>query len=196
MSPTLSLSKTSVNLSIDQLSHQQAVVDATSDATDTGYRFGYDDATEGRDQAGSAYFPFGTPAWHAYNEGYKTGCTHLAVFTGVSRFYVEFPADDAAPTITMPAPLPWETIDEVNRQQIEEEILSDAEYGDWLDGLFADDEQTDPTASMGELEFLDYAVTALATGRAPKTLSFTDEMLSDFESEHIGADFCRQPYLY
>jgi hypothetical protein len=64
------------------------VVDATIDATDTGHRFGYEDATEGRDQAPSAYFVANTPAWHAYNEGYKEGCVHLAVLTGESRPYV------------------------------------------------------------------------------------------------------------
>lgn len=72
------------------------VVDATIDATDTGHRFGYEDATEGRDQCGSAYFVMGTPAWSAYNEGYKLGCIHLAVLTGESRNYIDF--DTIVPT--------------------------------------------------------------------------------------------------
>lgn len=63
------------------------VVDATIDATDAGHRFGYEDATEGRDQRPSAYFVANTPAWHAYNEGYRMGCIHLAVLTGESRSY-------------------------------------------------------------------------------------------------------------
>lgn len=68
------------------------VIDAVIDATDTGHRFGYEDATEGRDQAPTAYFIPGTPAWHAYNEGYRQGCIHLAVLTGISRPYTEVPA--------------------------------------------------------------------------------------------------------
>lgn len=79
---TLSLSTSLVN----------PVIDATIDATDTGHRFGYEDATEGRDQAPSAYFVANTPAWHAYNEGFKLGCIHLAVLTGESRTYIDFDA--------------------------------------------------------------------------------------------------------
>lgn len=68
------------------------VVDTAIDATDTGHRFGYEDATAGRDQAPSAYFYPNTPAWTAYNEGYKEGCIHLVVLTGESRPYWEVPA--------------------------------------------------------------------------------------------------------
>lgn len=186
MSSTLPLSNISVN--------SFAVVDATIDATDTGYTWGYQDATEGKQQCGSAYFPMGTPAWAAYNEGYKTGCLHAEVFTGISRFYVEFPANDAPPSIIavpVPAAFPWETADEISRQQIEDEIHGDAEYSEWLDGLFAE-----PDTAMGELEFMEHTFTQLSAGTAFKTLSFTDEMLSEIEAEHIGLDFCQRPYLY
>lgn len=73
------------------------LVDDTIDATDTGFAFGYEDATEGNDQAGSAYFPPDSPAWRAYNEGYRQGCIHAAVLTGVSRTYVDFSNDDYVP---------------------------------------------------------------------------------------------------
>lgn len=68
------------------------IIDAMIDATDTGHRFGYEDATEGRDQAPSAFFVANTPAWRAYNEGYKEGCIHLAVLTGEVRTYIDFDA--------------------------------------------------------------------------------------------------------
>lgn len=68
------------------------VVDAVIDATDTGHTWGYEDATEGRDQRPSAYFVANTPAWHAYNEGYKLGCIHLGVLTGESRTFWAVPA--------------------------------------------------------------------------------------------------------
>lgn len=184
MSTTLPLPNISVN--------SFAVADATMDATDTGYAWGYQDATEGKQQCGSAYFPMGTPAWAAYNEGYKTGCLHAEVFTGVKRFYVEFP-NDAPPAIAAPAAFPWETAEEVTRQRIEEEIHSDAEYIEWADGLFADEPDTD---QMGELEFMEHTFAQLTAGTTPKTLIFTDEMLSEIEGEHIGLDFCRQPFLY
>lgn len=61
--------------------------DATLDATDVGHRFGYEDATEDRDQAPSACFYPNTPAWNAYNEGYAQGCAALAVLTGKVRSY-------------------------------------------------------------------------------------------------------------
>lgn len=79
-------SQSSVNSQIDP------IVDAAIDATDTGHKFGYEDATEGWDQRPSAYFVANTPAWHAYNAGYKLGCIHLAVLTGQSRRYWEAPA--------------------------------------------------------------------------------------------------------
>lgn len=63
------------------------VADAAMDATDTGYRFGREDATEGRDQAPSAYFVANTPAWNAYNEGYRAGSIQAAVLTGKTRRY-------------------------------------------------------------------------------------------------------------
>lgn len=78
------------------------LVDATIDATDTGFAFGYEDATEGNDQAGSAYFPPGSPAWRAYNEGYRQGCIHAAVLTGVSRAYVDFGSQDDYVPFQMP----------------------------------------------------------------------------------------------
>lgn len=53
----------------------------------TAHRFGLEDATEGHDQQGSLFFPIGSPAWHAYNEGYAAGCIQLAVLTGEKRSY-------------------------------------------------------------------------------------------------------------
>jgi hypothetical protein len=202
MSTTLPLPNFSVN--------SVAVADATLDATDTGYAWGYQDATEGKQQCGSAYFPMGSPAWAAYNEGYKTGCIHHEVFTGVARFYVEFPTNDAPPAIIavpVPATFPWETADDITRKQIEDEIHSDAEFKLWYDGLMDDmlaniemgpvqGPQPDLAAGMGELEFLDYTMQQIAAGTAPKTLIFTEEMLSAIEDEHIGFDFCQRPYLY
>ena len=70
----------------------QAVFAVNLDAVDTAHRFGYEDATEDRDQRPSAYFVPNTPPWYAYNEGYKLGCVHLAVLTGKVRTYWEVPA--------------------------------------------------------------------------------------------------------
>lgn len=67
-----------------------AQLGATIDAADTGYRFGCEDATEGRDQAPSVYFVADTPAWRAYNEGYREGCIHAAILTGQNRTYAVF----------------------------------------------------------------------------------------------------------
>lgn len=62
---------------------------------------------------------------------------------------------------------PWETVETVNREQIEAEIQTDAEFQQWLDELYAlielgplyDQPQpapADPTAGMSELEFMEY----------------------------------------
>lgn len=86
---------------------------------------------------------------------------------------------------------PWEDIDMAVREQAEQEIWSDAEYQQWLDALLAV-----PVEEMGELEFMAHMADQLEAQIAPKTLSLTEEMLSEIEAEDIGADFCRQPFLY
>lgn len=45
---------------------------------------------------------------------------------------------------------PWETVETVTREQVEAEILADAEFQQWLDDVMAD------PADMGELEFMAY----------------------------------------
>lgn len=57
------------------------------DFLDVAHKWGSEDATEGRDQQGSAFFPYGSTAWHSYNEGYAAGCIALAVLTGERRPY-------------------------------------------------------------------------------------------------------------
>jgi len=39
--------------------------------------WGQEDAIEQRDRRGSDYFIIGSPAWHAYNEGYDDGLQAL-----------------------------------------------------------------------------------------------------------------------
>lgn len=102
---------------------------------------------------------------------------------------------------------PWEDIDMAVREQAEQEIWSDAEYQQWLDELLADScwlsassqqlsANSQQPADMSELEFMAMMADQLEAQIAPKTLSLTDEMLSEIEGERIGFDFCRQPWLY
>jgi len=51
-------------------------------------------------------------------------------------------------------------------------------------------------AQMSELEFMEYAHQQLCAGTVRPTVHLTDVALAETEDEHIGADFCRQPYLY
>lgn len=44
-----------------------------SDGPDLAYKWGHEDATEGNDQQGGAYFPLESAAWRSYNEGYAAG---------------------------------------------------------------------------------------------------------------------------
>lgn len=62
-----------------------AQLEQTTSASDIGYRFGFEDATEGRDQQGSAFFPMRSPAWVAYNEGFLAGAQMLYSVTGKIR---------------------------------------------------------------------------------------------------------------
>lgn len=61
------------------------VIDAIIDATDTGYRMGKEDGENAVDQRGAAYFYPGSPAWHAYNEGYALGSLLYTARTGIVR---------------------------------------------------------------------------------------------------------------
>lgn len=47
--------------------------DSASDGPDLAYKWGHEDATEGNDQQGGAYFPLESAAWRSYNEGYAAG---------------------------------------------------------------------------------------------------------------------------
>lgn len=64
---------------------QTAPTTTTHPDLDHAAGWGREDATDERDQRGSAYFPIGSPAWHAYNEGYAEGCAILAILTGRQR---------------------------------------------------------------------------------------------------------------
>lgn len=60
--------------------------DATIDATDMGYRWGYEDGRNGEKQS-AFYWPPHTLAWYAYHEGYKEGAIASAILTGETRRY-------------------------------------------------------------------------------------------------------------
>ena len=53
---------------------------------DLAHAWGFEDATAGHDQRGSAYFEIMSPAWHAYNAGYSEGCEVFYFLTGSSRY--------------------------------------------------------------------------------------------------------------
>ncbi|TXH52978.1 MAG: hypothetical protein E6Q97_14225 [Desulfurellales bacterium] len=103
---------------------------------------------------------------------------------------------------------PWESIADVEREQAEAEIFADGEFRQWLEALLVDMEleielgpvhnqpQQDLTAGMGELEFMAYTLGQLSNGDQPPTVAWSDEALAAIEDEPIGADFCRQPWLY
>lgn len=44
--------------------------------------WGFEDAVQGKDQRGSAYFPIGSAKWDAYNVGYAEGAALLSAVTG------------------------------------------------------------------------------------------------------------------
>lgn len=103
---------------------------------------------------------------------------------------------------------PWQDIDVAVREQAEAEILADAEFQQWFDGLWAgmeqaielgpvhDQPQPDPTAGMGELEFMAYTLSCLRSGEQQPAVVWSDATLAEIEDEPIGADFCRQPWMY
>ena len=69
---------------------------------------------------------------------------------------------------------PWETTETVTNEQIEAEILADAEFAQWLDEVYA---EPDP-ATMTELEFLAYVADQAEAQNVEKTLSQAEQMLS------------------
>lgn len=93
---------------------------------------------------------------------------------------------------------PWEEVDGVVRELAEAEILLDAEYQSWLDEILAEMEQPqpDPTAGMGELQFMAYTLSRLRSGGQQPAVVWSDAVLAEIEDEVIGADFCRQPWMY
>ena len=83
---------------------------------------------------------------------------------------------------------PWETTETVTNEQIEAEILADAEFQQWLDALLADSgwleadgqqpaANSQQLASMGELEFLAYAADQAEAQSAEKMLRIADQTL-------------------
>lgn len=94
--------------------------------------------------------------------------------------------------MTTMALYPWETAETVDREQIEAEILADAEFQQWFDSVMAGIEQAielgplhdqpqpapaDPTAGMDELQFMEYTFQQLTAQPAEKVLSFADQTL-------------------
>lgn len=51
-------------------------------------------------------------------------------------------------------------------------------------------------AVMGEGEYMDYVLERLRSGKAQPYAKLTDDDLETIEEEHIGAEFCRCPFLY
>ncbi len=83
---------------------------------------------------------------------------------------------------------PWETVEAVEREQIEAEILADTEFQQWLDELWADScwleaasqQPTDSSqqlSGMSELEFMEYTFQQLTAQISEKMPSFADVML-------------------
>lgn len=114
----------------------------------------------------------------------------------------------------MSALYPWETVETVERELIEAEILADAEFQQWFDRVWAGMEQAielgplcdqpqpapaDPTAGMSELEFMEYTFQQLTAQIPEKMLSFADvvlraprtggwDLLPEWQrDEHVGA---------
>lgn len=68
---------------------------------------------------------------------------------------------------------PWQTIEDVERERAEAEILADAEFAQWLDEVYA---EPDP-ATMTELEFLAFAADQAEAQNVEKMLMFTEQTL-------------------
>lgn len=67
---------------------------------------------------------------------------------------------------------PWETVEDVAREQIEAEILSDAEFQQWLDEVMAVSVEI-----MTELEFMTMMADQLQAQIYPEMLIFAEETL-------------------
>lgn len=70
-------------------------IDAPYLTADLAHAWGFEDATAGHDQCGSAYFEIMSAAWHAYNAGYAEGCEVFYFLTGSNRF--AFITEDTQP---------------------------------------------------------------------------------------------------
>lgn len=62
---------------------------------------------------------------------------------------------------------PWETVADVEREQAEAEILTDVEFVQWLDEVYAEPD----VEAMTELEFLAYAADRAEAQNAEEMLS-------------------------
>lgn len=68
---------------------------------------------------------------------------------------------------------PWQTVEDVEREQAEAEILADAEFQEWLDEVYAEPD----IEAMTELEFLAYAADQAEAQNVEKTLMFAEQTL-------------------
>lgn len=67
---------------------------------------------------------------------------------------------------------PWETVEDVTREQIEAEILTDAEFQQWLDEIMAV-----PVETMTELEYMTMIADQLEAQPGAEMLIFAEETL-------------------
>lgn len=95
--------------------------------------------------------------------------------------------------MTTTALYPWEVAAVVADEQAEAEALADATHSAWIWSVAND--PTDP-ATMSEADFLHFVVDQLASGEQAATVTLGDADLAAIDEEAIGADFCRQPFLY
>lgn len=58
-----------------------------ANALELAAQWGKEDAMANHDQQGGAYFPIGSPAWHAYNDGFAAGCLLYTAMTGKPKHY-------------------------------------------------------------------------------------------------------------
>ena len=90
--------------------------------------------------------------------------------------------------MTMVTMYPWQTVEDVEREQAEAEILADVEFAQWLDEVWADSgwleaDGQQPTANsqqlagMTELEFLAHAADRAEAQNVEKTLMFAEQTL-------------------
>ncbi len=68
---------------------------------------------------------------------------------------------------------PWQTVEDVEREQAEAEILADAEFQEWLDEVYAEPD----LETMGELEFLAFVADQLEAQNVEKTLMLAEQTL-------------------